>query len=68
MVEILIALGPVLLVILKGVLSGRYSVEGKKKRDDYERDKMLIDQDSPGISKRLSDGFDKLRLFNRKDR
>ena len=68
MVEILLALGPVLLVILKSILSGRYSVEGKKKRDDYERDKELTEQDSPGISVRLSNGFDRLRLFNRKNR
>lgn len=58
MVEILIALGPVLLVILKGILSGRYSVEGKKKRASYERDKEIASKDHAAKSKRLSDLVD----------
>jgi hypothetical protein len=59
-VELLIALGPVLLVILKSYLSGRYSVEGKKKRDDYERDKEIANKDHAAKSKRLSDLVDRV--------
>ncbi len=58
MVEILVALGPVLLVILKGILSGRYSAEGKKKRASYERDKEIANKDHAAKSKRLSDLVD----------
>ena len=68
MVEIFLALCPILLVVLKSIISGRYSVEGKKKRADYERDKELANQDSMGISRRLSNGLGRIRLYNRKKR
>lgn len=60
MVEILLALMPVLLIILKSVLSGKYSAEGKKKRDAYERDKEIADKDHAAKSKRLSDLVDRV--------
>lgn len=66
MVSLLIAIAPLLLTILGSIAKASFSEEGKRKREEYERDKELAEQDSIAISKRLSDGFDRLRLHNRK--
>lgn len=55
-----------LLGLLGGVAERHYSKEAIKKRDNHERDKELAEQDSPAISKRLSDLHKRLRIHNRK--
>ena len=61
MVEIMVALGPILLIILKSVIVDRYSVDGKKKRVDYGENKEIVEGDSKKISARLSNAFDRVR-------
>ena len=56
----------VLIGMVGGVLERRYSQDAVKKREDNKRDKELAKQDSIAISKRLSDYFDRLRLYNSK--
>jgi len=54
------------LTLLVGAVSW-YTSEGKKsERNQNERDKELVEQDSPAISKRLSDLARLLRIHNRK--
>jgi len=60
MVEIFLGLCPILLVVFKSIISGRYSVEGKKKRADYERDKEIANKDHIAKSKRLSNLVDRV--------
>lgn len=55
-----------ILGLLGGIVERRYSEKAIKKRDNDERDKELANQDSPAISKRLSNLRKRLRIHNRK--
>lgn len=68
MLTTILTIVSVLIGLIGGIAEKHYEPEAIKKRDDYERDKELNDQDSAGISVRLSNAFDRLRLFNRKNR
>ena len=65
MTEALLALIPLILFILKRVWS-KERIEKKKEKEKeterHERDKELVEQDSPAISLRLHDRAERLRL------
>ena len=64
----MIELITVILSIIVGFVQWYNEPEKVKKRNDHERDKELSNQDSIAISQRLSDGLDRMRIFNRKNR
>ena len=61
MVEIVLAILPVLLSILGFVARETLSGKGKAKRVKYEESKALAEGDSKKLSARLSHLFDELR-------
>lgn len=55
MAETVLYIISVILGLVGGVAERYYSEEAVKKRSDYERDKVLADQDSVAIGQRMRD-------------
>ena len=66
MIELILTIVAGVVSVVVIIVKSRSSEESRKERDNDERDKELVEQDSPAISKRLSDLARMLRIHNRK--
>jgi hypothetical protein len=65
MIEGIISILVVIFGIVGVLFKKRYSDKSIEDRKDRERDKELVQQNSPAISRRLSSGLDRMRKRNK---
>jgi hypothetical protein len=65
MVDVVIALLPILLIIVSGIIKGKYSKEGKKEKKQGKLDEAFANKDTTFIAVELDDYY---RMLKEKDR